>query len=110
VAYGRTAVAPVSVSFGVANTGSRSGTIVPQLYLEFPPQSGEPSKVLANFARITLAAGQRRRISMPLRPRSFAYWSKGYKAWFVAPGIYKATVGSSVADVALRGDIQIVAK
>jgi beta-glucosidase len=110
VAYGRTAAAPVSVSFVVANTGSRSGIVVPQLYLGFPAQSGEPSKVLADFARITLAAGQRRRISMPLWPRSFAYWSKGYKAWFVAPGTYWATVGSSVADVALRGDIQIVAK
>ncbi len=110
VAYGHGRGAPVTVSFTVRNDGDRSGTMVPQLYLEYPPASDEPSKVLADFARVTLAPGAQRLVSMPLSARSFAYWSTAYKAWFVAPGTYRASVGRSVADVALAGDIQIVAR
>lgn len=100
---------PVTISFVVHNTGKRVGTAVPQLYLRLPPAAKEPELRLAGFARVTLGPGASRRVSYPLTVRSFAYWSPGYHAWFVAPGSYRADVGSSQAGAALTGIVRIVA-
>ena len=60
-----TANRDLSVEFDLANTGGRKGIEVAQLYLEFPPSAGEPSKRLAGWARVELAPGERRRVGSP---------------------------------------------
>ncbi len=109
VAYVRGAH-PVTISFVVRNTGKRSGTAVPQLYLRLPPGAQEPDTRLAGFMRVALASGRSRRVSFPLTVHSFAYWSPVYHAWFVAPGSYRAEAGASQAEAALTGTVRIVAR
>lgn len=109
VTYGR-GVHPVTISFVVSNTGARSGTAVPQLYLRLPAAAQEPGSRLAGFTRVALAPGHCRRVSFPLTVHSFAYWSPGYHAWFVAPGSYRAEAGSSQAEATLKGTVRIVAR
>lgn len=101
---------PVTISFVVRNTGKRSSTAVAQLYLRLPPVAGESGSRLAGFTRVALAPGRSRRVSFPLTVHSFAYWSPGYHAWFVAPGSYRAEAGSSQAEAALTGTVRIVAR
>lgn len=109
VSYAR-GVHPVTISYVVRNTGSRSGTAVAQLYLRLPPAAGESAPRLAGYTRFALAAGASRRVSFPLTVRSFAYWSPGYHTWFVAPGTYRAEGGSSQAEAAVSGVVRIVAR
>lgn len=101
---------PVTISFVVRNTGKRSGTAVPELYLRLPPAAQELDARLAGFTRVALAPGHSRRVSFPLTVHSFAYWSPGYHAWFVAPGSYRAEAGSSQAEATLTGTVRIVAR
>ena len=64
-AYSNLAVKPdFTVDFDLTNTGERKGIEVAQLYLEFPPSAGEPSKRLAGWARVELAPGERRRVQI----------------------------------------------
>ncbi len=108
VAYGRTATAaPVTVSFVVANTGPRAGSAVARLMIAAPGGSGPR---LAAFARVTLAPGRSRRVRLPLQARAFAVWSPAYKAWYVAPGEYAATVLGTAPAPALSGPIRIVSR
>ncbi len=108
VAYGRTATAaPVTVSFVVANTGARAGSAVARLMLAAPGGGGAR---LAAFARVTLATGRSRRVRLPLQARAFAVWSATYKAWYVAPGEYAATVLDTAPAPALSGPIRIVSR
>jgi beta-glucosidase len=111
VTYGHGAkAAPVTVSFMVRNTAARPGSDVPQLYLTLPAAAGEATSRLAAFSRVTLAAGAARRVTFPLDASSFAYWSPSYKAWFVAPGSYRASAGPSRAAAALSAQVRIVAR
>ncbi|MDQ2992419.1 MAG: glycoside hydrolase family 3 C-terminal domain-containing protein [Candidatus Eremiobacteraeota bacterium] len=108
VEYARTAsAAPVTVSFVVANSGLRAGSAVARLMLAAPGGGGPR---LAAFARVTLAPGRSRRVSLPLRVRAFAAWSAAYKAWYVAPGEYAATVLDTAPAPALSGSIRIVSR
>ena len=107
VAYGHGSAAPVTVSFVVANAGTRSGTAVARLMLT-PPGGGSPR--LAAFVRVTLAPGRSRRVNLPLQVRAFAVWSPAYNAWYVAPGEYAATVLDTLPAPALSGSIRIVSR
>jgi hypothetical protein len=48
----------LSVSIKVENTGSCAGTEIPQVYLHFPVQAGEPPSVLRGFTDVYLQPGE----------------------------------------------------
>ena len=91
------------------NTGARSGTAVPELYLSLPSLPGvpQPPRQLKGFAKVKLAPGQSARVSMAPNARSFSYWSDTASAWRIAPGCDKVGVGSSSRSLPLRGQIAI---
>ncbi len=96
------------VSVEVANTGTRPGTAVPQLYLGMPePSRGvvQPPVQLKGFERVTLAPRESRRVSMPLDERAFSYWNTGANGWRVARGCYRVAVGPSSRELPLEGVI-----
>lgn len=67
-----------TVRVTVANTGSREGTEVVQLYIA-PPQNGlyRPLKELKGFAKVVLAPGESKTVTFSLEDRSFAVWADG---------------------------------
>ncbi|MBA2346863.1 MAG: glycoside hydrolase family 3 C-terminal domain-containing protein, partial [Solirubrobacterales bacterium] len=96
------------VSAVVTNTGKRTGTAVPQLYLGLPePRPGvtQPPLQLKGFERVTLPPGGRRRVRFPLDERAFSFWDTRADGWRVAPGCYGVAVGASSRELALRGTI-----
>jgi beta-glucosidase len=104
--YGGLTASSTSVQVTVTNTGKRTGTAVPQLYLGLPSpgvDAAQPPRQLKGYAKITLAPGQSRRLTFPLTRRSLAYWNQGAKAWKVAPGCYKAMVGGSEREIEQTG-------
>lgn len=96
----------VRVSVDVRNTGRRTGTAVPQLYVGMPqpaPGIAQPPLQLKGFKRVTLRPGQRRRVTFRLDERAFSYWDPRSDSWQVEPGCYRIAVGSSSRDLPQTG-------
>ena len=95
-----------TVSLTVANTGPRSGSEVVQLYVSPAPASvARPKRELKAHAKVTLAAGESRRVTLVLNARDFAWFCVERGAWVVEPGPYGLSAGRSAADLILTGSL-----
>ena len=106
--YSHLAAGSESVQVTVTNTGERTGTAVPQLYIGMPSPGGgvvQPPQQLKGYAKVTLAPGESSRVTFPLSSRSFSYWNEDAKAWKVASGCYRVLVGSSSRAIAQTGTL-----
>ena len=93
----------VEVSFSLTNTGDRAGAEVAQVYVaDGHADVPRPPKELKGFARVTLAPGETRRITVELDRRSFAYYDVDRSDWAVAPGVFDILVGRSSEVIELR--------
>jgi beta-glucosidase len=104
-AGGRSTIA--NVRFQVANTGSREGKAVPQLYLGLPSKRElpEPPKELKGFEAVSLKPGRSTTVTIRLSDRDFAHWATAAKKWKVSTGCYRVRVGSSSRDLPLDATI-----
>lgn len=97
-AINRITATPNAATIRVTNTGERAGTTVVQLYVTAQNAPVErPDKELKSFAKLTLAAGETRDVTLPLTPRDFAYWAG--QDWHVAAGDYTLRAGLSATDI-----------
>ncbi len=89
----------------VANTGSRDGIAVPELYVSKPATSALPQPVrqLVGYASVTVPAGRTARVTFPLNDRSFATWTS--TGWQILPGCYQLGAGASSRDLASSATI-----
>ncbi len=79
----------VSVSVRVTNTGPRAGSEVVQLYVT--PATApvpRPKRELKAFAKLHLAAGESRAVTLTLGRRDFAWFDVAARQWVVTPGHY----------------------
>jgi beta-glucosidase len=90
----------VTASVDVANTGSRKGDDVVQLYIHDPVASiSQPVRRLRGFQRVTLAPGAKQTISFTLDKSDFGFYDNGGK-FVVEPGTIDVYAGdSSKADL-----------
>jgi beta-glucosidase len=96
----------VDLTFTLANTGSRPGVEVTQVYVDDPQATGEPPKQLFGFRRVFLTPGASARVRITLGWRAFAQWDIRKQDWVVTPGLYRLLVGDSSRDLPLRGFYQ----
>ena len=93
---GRTDTLAVSVT--VANTGTREGTEVVQLYVRDEVGSvTRPVRELKGFRRVTLKAGEARTITFRLAARDLAFYGLEMKP-VVEPGTFRLFVGPNSAE------------
>jgi beta-glucosidase len=106
-----------TVTVRVRNTGPRRGSDVVQVYVR--DRTGlvlRPAIELAGFARVELAAGEVRTVTIPLRERAFACYDTGRAGWCVPDGAYDVVVARSSVDavaslpVRVRGGVTEVAE
>ncbi|HUJ44396.1 MAG TPA: glycoside hydrolase family 3 C-terminal domain-containing protein [Opitutaceae bacterium] len=98
----------VTVAFDVANTGTRPGAAVAQLYLGNPSAPvPRPVKELKGFAHVVLAPGQSTRVSLTLDPRARSYFDATAHAWKQSDGRFTVAVGHSSADIDLTGEFSV---
>jgi beta-glucosidase len=84
----------------LANTGTRRGREVVQVYASRPDSAVErPERWLAGFAVVEADAGAEVIVDVPLSPRAFDHWDGG---WQTEPGEFTLEAGRSVADLRLR--------
>jgi beta-glucosidase len=88
---------PLQVEAQVANTGSREGDEVVQVYLTFPKLPGAPLRALRAFTRVHLEAGERQTVSFTLNDRDLSHVSiDGMHV--VRAGKYGISVGGGQPD------------
>jgi beta-glucosidase len=93
----------VSVDVDVANTGSRSGDEIVQLYVRYPESKVDrPLKQLRGFQRVTLAPAEVKTVTLRLAAADLAYWNPAKHTWIVEPGRVEVMVGRSSADADLK--------
>ncbi|MFC4102557.1 beta-glucosidase [Paenibacillus xanthanilyticus] len=95
----------LQVSFDVNNDGERDGKAVPQLYVAFPSETGEPPAQLKNYAKVSVASGQTVTVDLILNARAFSVWDTSTDQWVVPAGAFRILVGESSEKFALEAEI-----
>lgn len=93
--YGEASIEGRVLSISVANTGSRDGDEVVQLYLQRPDDAEGPTKTLRGFKRIHIPAGQSRTVQFRLEDETFDWWDKASNTVRPLEGDYLLLYGSS---------------
>ena len=96
------------ISVAVKNTGNVIGTEIVQLYVS--KKNGQifrPVKELKGFARVTLAPGEKQRITIALDDKAFRFWNVKADRWEIEGGAYELLVGASVEDIRLCEKISV---
>ncbi|WP_242186620.1 glycoside hydrolase family 3 C-terminal domain-containing protein [Sphingomonas sp. CARO-RG-8B-R24-01] len=89
----------IAASFTVRNTGPRAGASVAQIYVAPVAGGWEAPKRLGGFAKVDLAAGASRTVSVNVDPRLLATWDEAGHQWRIAGGAYRVTLADSAMDV-----------
>ena len=107
-AYSDMAADEQGVSLTVTNTGSVAGTEIVQLYVaKKNSELFRPAKELKGFARVTLAPGEKQRITIMLDDKAFRFWNVKANRWEIEGGEYELLVGASVEDIRLCEAISV---
>lgn len=95
------------VSFTVKNTGERAGTEIAQVYASFPDAAGEPPKRLIGWARVALAAGESKPVSIAIDRDRLTVFDESADRWKLVPGSYNVLVGTSSRDLPLTSAVNL---
>jgi beta-glucosidase-like glycosyl hydrolase len=97
-----TTAGALRLSFTVANTGSRPGDEVVQVYgQDVVARTARPARKLVAFRRVRLEPGAGARLSATIPAAMFALWDPT-DGWVVEPGVVKLHIGSSSRAIHLR--------
>ena len=89
----------LTVSVEVENTGKVTGDEVVQLYVRDEASSvTRPVKELKSFQRVTLKAGEKRRLQFTLTPEHLGFYNREMR-WIVEPGDFRVMVGPNSEDL-----------
>ena len=107
-AYSDMAADEQGVSLTVTNTGSVAGTEIVQLYVAKKDSAlFRPARELKGFARVTLAPGEKQRITLTLDDKAFRFRNVKSNRWEIEGGEYELLVGASVEDIRLCEKITV---
>ena len=97
----------LQVSVDVANTGSRAGDTVVQLYIhQRAGSASRPVRELKGFQRVNLAAGAKQTIHFTLGPEELQFWSPVKKTWVVEPEQFDVWAGED-STAKLHGEFHL---
>jgi beta-glucosidase len=97
----------LAVRVDVENTGRRDGDEVVQLYIRDVVASvTRPVKELKGFERVSLRAGERRRVEFTLKPEHLGFYDRAMK-FTVEPGAFKVMVGNNSVDL-LEANFEVI--
>ena len=103
----------VEVSFTVTNDGARPGKAVPQVYVGpdawktgDPAAGWEAPRRLGGFAKLDLAPGASRSVTLTVDPRLLAVYNKG---WRIKAGNYTVSLAASSRDIEQTATVGLAA-
>ncbi len=96
------------VSFYIKNVSATDGSEIAQIYVqECSPVVYRPIKELKSFEKVKLAAGEKKKVTVKLTSRAFAYYSVAEDCWRVNDGVYRIMAGSSSRNIILSKTVVI---
>ncbi|MET7699405.1 glycoside hydrolase family 3 C-terminal domain-containing protein [Streptomyces sp. NPDC005485] len=101
----------LDVSFSVRNTGRREGIEVAQVYVGPSPdlRLDQPVRVLGGYERLSLRAGERRRITVRVEQSTLSSWDVKRHRWVLGTGRRTVWIGASSRDLRLRTNAEVFA-
>ncbi|MFI4973710.1 MAG: glycoside hydrolase family 3 C-terminal domain-containing protein [Caulobacterales bacterium] len=100
--------ADVRVRFTLKNVGERPGKETAQLYVRpRGPSQDRPVKELKGFAKVALAPGESKTVTIDLNPRAFAFYDPAKRDWVIDAGAYDLLIGASAADIELQATVRL---
>jgi beta-glucosidase len=98
----------IPVTLDVTNTGSRAGDEVVQLYVHHLKSAvSRPAEQLAGFQRVSLAPGETRTVTLPLKIADLAYWNEKLNRFTVEKEPVELRLGDSSANILLTSTVPI---
>ena len=98
----------LTVTVTVKNTGKREGKETVQLYVRDTHSSVvRPEKELKGFEKVTLKAGESKRVVFKLDKRAFAYYNTEINDWYVEYGEFEILIGASSADIRQKASVYV---
>lgn len=91
--------AGIGVTFSVRNSGSRRGKAVPQIYVTYPPDAGEPPAQLKAFEVVRLEPGQAQQVEITIALDDLAIFDERSRSRVVPSGTYELHLGVSSAEL-----------
>lgn len=95
----------LSVSFTLTNTGMRTGTDVPQLYLTAEP--GRTQQRLVGWSKVTLAPGESKEVTITAEPLLLANWDEAAHGWDIPGGNFRFSISRSAIEPIMSAAVQI---
>lgn len=96
------------VTFTITNTGDVAGAEVAQVYVaKADAKVFRPAKELKGFAKVSLAPGESKTVTVQLDDKAFRYFNVKTDRWEIEGGAYEILVGASSANICLTGETQV---
>ncbi len=106
--YNNLNVTDAGVSFEITNTGSVDGDEIAQLYIALPgAKIFRPAEELKGFVRVSLKAGETKKVTIPFDAYTFRYYNVQSKSFEVEGGTYDIMIGASCQDIRLRATFSV---
>lgn len=107
--YSDLSVSAQEVSFTLSNTGAAAGAEVAQVYIGIADSRLFRADIeLKGFTKVFLEPGESRIVTVPLDDKAFRYFNITTGKYEIERGTYSVYVGSSSANLLLRGFIEQV--
>jgi beta-glucosidase len=101
----------LKLTFQLANTGSRDGDEVAQVYFRHVNSALPQAKLaLCGFARIHLPQGKTAGVRLEIPVERFRYWDTAQKQYAIESGDYELMLGSASDDIRARLPFKVTAQ
>jgi beta-glucosidase len=107
-----TADSLIQLQVDVRNTSGVPGDEVLMVFARYPSSTVMRSpKELKGFARVALAGGEAKRVTIPVRVQDMRYWDDEAKHWVIEGGTLELSVGpsSDPAKLSMKTTVQVQA-
>ena len=106
--YNDLRVSDKGVTFKIKNTGKLAGCEIPQLYVGKKSDTVfRPVYELKGFARVDLAPGQEKEVTISFDDKTFRFYDVRTDSWEIESGCYDIYVGSDAATMKLQGSLEV---
>lgn len=97
----------VKVTFTIANSGTREGSEIAEVYAGLPSDAQEPPKRLVGFTKVKLNPGEKRNVTVEIDPKYLSIFDEQKEDWSLLPGDYTILVGGSSDSLPLKAKVNL---
>jgi len=98
----------IKISVNLTNSGKTDADEVVQAYVHrLKSKVFYPTKELKAFERVSLKAGETKKVTLEIPVKNLRYWDEAKYNWILDPGAVEILVGASSGDIRLKTQVGI---